>query len=31
MTEVMNNIATRRSIRKYKPDMRPKETIDRIV
>lgn len=31
MTEVMNNITTRRSIRKYKPDMLPKETIDRII
>lgn len=31
MTEVMNNIITRRSIRKYKPDMLPKETIDRII
>lgn len=31
MTEVMQNITTRRSIRKYKPDMLPKETIDRII
>ena len=27
----MENLLTRRSIRKYKPDMLPRETIDRIV
>lgn len=27
----MQNITTRRSIRKYKPDMLPKEIIDRII
>lgn len=31
MTQVMQNITTRRSIRKYKPDMLPKEIIDRII
>lgn len=31
MTETQQNIITRRSIRKYKPDMIPKETIDRII
>lgn len=31
MTEVMTNLITRRSIRKYKPDMIPKEIIDRII
>lgn len=31
MTEIQQNIITRRSIRKYKPDMLPKETIDRII
>lgn len=31
MTETQQNIITRRSIRKYKPDMVPKEIIDRII
>lgn len=31
MTETQQNMITRRSIRKYKPDMVPKETIDRII
>ena len=31
MTETQQNFITRRSIRKYKPDMIPKETIDRII
>ena len=31
MSEVINNMKTRRSIRKYKPDMIPKEIIDKIV
>lgn len=31
MTETMQNIISRRSVKKYKPDMVPKETIDRII
>lgn len=31
MTETQRNIITRRSIRKYKPDLVPKEIIDRII
>lgn len=31
MSEVLTKIQTRRSIRKYKPDMLPKEIIDQIV
>lgn len=31
MPETQQTIITRRSIRKYKPDMLPKETIDRII
>lgn len=31
MSEVMDNIMTRRSIRKYKPDMVPREVIDEVV
>lgn len=31
MSEVMNNIKTRRSIRKYKEDMVPKDLIEQIV
>ena len=29
--ETIANMLTRRSIRKYKPDMLPKETIDEII
>lgn len=31
MSEVIQNIITRRSVRKYKPDMVPRDVIDRIV
>ena len=31
MSEVMQNMITRRSIRSYKPDMVPEEVINRIV
>ena len=31
MSETMNTILTRRSIKKYKPDMIPKEIIDEIL
>ena len=31
MSEVINNMKTRRSIRKYKPDMIPEETLEQIV
>ncbi len=31
MSEVINNIISRRSVRKYKPDMIPKEDLDRII
>ena len=31
MSELLEVIKTRRSIRKYKPDMIPKEIIDKIV
>ena len=31
MSELLDTIKTRRSIRKYKPDMVPKEIIDKIV
>lgn len=31
MTETIQNIITRRSVKKYKPDMVPQETIDRII
>ena len=31
MSELLDVIKTRRSIRKYKPDMVPKEIIDKIV
>ncbi|MBP3624835.1 MAG: nitroreductase, partial [Peptococcaceae bacterium] len=31
MSEVMNNIKTRRAVRKYKEDMVPKEIIQQIV
>ena len=31
MSEAMNNMLTRRSIRKYKEDMVPKETIEQIM
>lgn len=31
MSEVINNMKTRRSIRKYKPDMIPDDVLDRII
>ncbi len=31
MSDAMENMLTRRSVRKYKPDMIPKETIEKIV
>lgn len=31
MSEVINNMKTRRSIRKYKPDMIPEDVINRII
>lgn len=31
MNEILNNICTRRSIRKFKNDMIPKETLQRII
>lgn len=31
MSEVINNIISRRSVRKYKPDMIPKADIDKII
>lgn len=31
MSEVINNMKTRRSIRKYKPDMIPKDVLNRII
>jgi nitroreductase len=31
MNETINNLITRRSVRKYKPDMIPKETLDLIL
>ncbi len=31
MNEVLNNLLTRRSIKKYKPDMLPKEILDQII
>lgn len=31
MSEVLSNIKTRRSVRKYKPDMVPKDVIEQIV
>lgn len=31
MNEVMKNLLTRRSIKKYKPDMVPKEVLDQII
>ena len=31
MSEVINNMKTRRSIRKYKPDMIPEDVLNRIV
>lgn len=31
MSDVLNNIKTRRSIRKYKPDMVPQEILDQII
>ncbi len=31
MSEVMNNMITRRSIRKYKPDMVPRDIIDEVI
>lgn len=31
MSEVMKNILTRRSIRKYKPDMVPEDVLERII
>ena len=31
MSEVINNIKTRRSIRKYKPDMIPEDVLNRII
>ena len=29
--DAMNNLLTRRSIRKYKPDMLPREVIEKII
>ena len=31
MSEALENIKTRRSIRKYKPDMIPQEILDQII
>lgn len=31
MSEVLDNIKSRRSVRKYKPDMVPQEIIDKII
>lgn len=31
MGEILNTIKTRRSIRKFKPDMIPKESLDKII
>lgn len=31
MNEAMNNLLTRRSCRKYKPDMLPQEVLDEIL
>ena len=31
MSEVINNMKTRRSIRKYKPDMIPEDVLNRII
>ena len=31
MSEVINNMKTRRSIRKYKPDMTPEDVLNRII
>lgn len=31
MNTIIENMITRRSIRKFKPDMLPKETIDEII
>ena len=31
MSEVINNMKTRRSIRKYKPDMSPEDVLNRII
>lgn len=31
MSEVINSIISRRSVRKYKPDMIPKEVLDKII
>lgn len=31
MNEAMNNILTRRSCRKYKPDMIPQDVLDEIL
>lgn len=31
MNEVLNNLLTRRSVKKYKPDMLPREIIDQII
>ena len=31
MSDLLQKIETRRSIRKYKPDMVPKEIIDKII
>ena len=31
MSEALENIRTRRSIRKYKPDMVPQEILDKII
>ena len=31
MSEVINNMKTRRSIRKYKPDMIPDDVLNRII
>ena len=31
MNEAMNNLMTRRSVRKFKPDMIPEDVLNRIV
>ena len=31
MSDLIQEMITRRSVRKYKPDMIPKETIDKII
>ena len=31
MSEALENIKTRRSIRKYKPDKGPQEILDKII